>query len=462
MATQLIDDARIQRLNDAETRDGRFVLYWMQQSQRTSCNHALEFAVRRANELGSRLLVAFALTDDYPDANLRHFTFLLQGLQQVEQELQRRNIRFALRIGDSVDVIADLASDAREVICDRGYLRHQVSWRRDIAERFDGPVWQIESDVIVPVEVASHKREYAARTIRSKINDASEKFVHDLKTTPLENDSSSLDISGEDLSDLSKLLDQLSIDTDVAEVDEFTGGTSQAKARLRQFLQDGLNDYRQDLSLCSPHVSMLSPWLHFGQISPLEIALAVQSAKGTATEAKDEYLEELLVRRELAINFVHYCADYDSLQCLPDWAAETLEEHEDDERPYHYTATELENAETHDAAWNAAMLEMKHRGYLHNYMRMYWGKKIVEWTNTTAHAYRTALDLNNKYFLDGRDANSWTNVAWLFGLHDRAHQERDVFGKVRYMSDGGLKRKFDIDRWVQSVEERWQVSAATS
>ena len=217
-----------------------------------------------------------------------------------------------------------------------------------------------------------------------------------------------------------------------------------------------LSSYADRTDILNSKASCLSPYLHFGQISPLDIALKIKSSRGHQVEQKEAFLEELLVRRELAINFVHFEKEYDNLDCLPDWAAKTLDAHENDEREYHYTATELEAAKTHDPAWNAAMIEMKQRGYLHNHLRMYWGKKIIEWTNTTGHAYRTTLELNNRYFLDGRDPNSYANVLWLFGLHDRAHQERPIFGKVRYMSFDGLKRKFDVSSYVDHVSTKYQ------
>jgi deoxyribodipyrimidine photo-lyase len=164
------------------------------------------------------------------------------------------------------------------------------------------------------------------------------------------------------------------------------------------------------------------------------------------------YLEELVVRRELAINFVYYTPDYDTYSCLPAWARQTLAEHKQDKRQFLYTATQLENAATHDPYWNAAMLEMKHTGFMHNYIRMYWGKKILEWSRTPEQAFKTTLAINNKYFIDGRDPNSYAGVAWTFGMHDRAWKERPVFGKVRYMAASGLERKCDIRAYVKKVE----------
>lgn len=454
MATKQIDDERIKLLNEIDAGRGKYTLYWMQQSQRTELNHALEFAIQRANTNNDRLLVVFALTDDYPEANLRHYRFMLEGLQQVSAALGRRKIKFVLRIGSPVDVVNELSKSASEVVCDRGYLRHQVEWRDEIAKLSTVRVWQVESDAVVPVEIASDKREYAARTIRPKLNKAVDSYLKGLSTTAIEKDSTNLPVDGENLGDVAALLKKLSIDRSIEGVREFVGGISRAKAHLRQFIDNRLATYGNRRDLSNEQVSYLSPYLHFGQISPMEVALQIK-AQTRDSEQAESFLEELIVRRELAINFVYYEKDYDSTTCLPDWATETLAQHEDDERDYQYTFSELDAAETHDPAWNAAMTEMKHRGYLHNHLRMYWGKKIIEWSNTTNHAYRTALELNNKYFLDGRDANSYANVLWLFGLHDRAHGEREVFGKVRYMSYDGLKRKCDLEEYIHNVSKAY-------
>jgi len=200
-------------------------------------------------------------------------------------------------------------------------------------------------------------------------------------------------------------------------------------------------------------VSMLSPYLHFGQISPVEVVRKVRSAASGSQADEDAFVEELVVRRELAANFVHFTDDYDRTSCLPGWARETLDEHRDDVRPHRYGRSRLEAADTHDDAWNAAMREMVTTGTMHNTMRMYWAKKILHWTDTPEHGYRLTLELNNRYFLDGRDANSFANVGWCHGLHDRAWQEREVFGKVRIMKRSGLDRKFDVERYVAAVDE---------
>ncbi len=452
---------RVQELNDAEVaEDGSYVLYWMQQSQRAELNHALEYAVHRANELSQPLLVAFGLMDDYPEANRRHYHFMLQGLADVEAALTKRHIPFVVRRGNPPDVALRLAGDASLLVCDRGYLRNQREWREQVAQEAPCAVVQVESDVVVPVELVSDRQEHAARTIRPKITKHLDRFLVPLARTTLKDTSKPSKTTGEDLSDVDALLDSLHLDDEVPVVPLFTGGTSAGVKVLREFLKDRFDVYAEHRNQPqTDDVSHMSKYLHFGQLSVVHIALEAQ--KQPASENRDDFLEELIIRRELPMNFVYYQPRYDSYSSLPDFAKKTLSEHEDDPREHRYTRAELEDAETHDEYWNAAMREMRATGYMHNYMRMYWGKKILEWSGTPQHAYATALHLNNKYFIDGRDANSFANVAWVFGQHDRGWTERDVFGKVRYMNAAGLERKADpkayvekVDRLEKEVEER--------
>ena len=447
----MIDPSRIKKLNDeGERADSRYVLYWMQQSQRARFNHALEYAIKRANDLDQSVIVGFGLMDDYPEANERHYAFMLAGLAETADELSGRGIKLVANVGAPPDIALVLARDASIVVCDRGYLRHQIEWRKAVAEGAGCEVVQVESDVVVPVEEASDKAEYAARTIRKKINSQTDRFLSPLDQTELRKSSLPLHVTGSiDLRNWQGVLKALDIDRSVSQVSRFAPGTKAAHARLRDFLNshfDGYADARNDPA--NPECSKLSPYLHFGQISPVEIALACHDKKSVSGGDREAYLEELIVRRELAINFVHYTPDYDAFSCLPDWAQETLTVHKGDAREHTYSLPELCAAETHDPAWNAAMREMVETGYMHNYMRMYWGKKILEWSETPEQGFEHAMTLNNRFFLDGRDANSYANVAWLFGLHDRPWKEREIFGKVRYMNANGLKRKFDIEAYI--------------
>ena len=426
----------------------------MQQSQRAGWNPALENAVARANELSLPVVVGFGLDVSYPDANRRHFAFMLEGLAETARELHDRGIAFVARRGSPPGVAAELGADAALVVCDRGYLRHQRRWREDLARELDCALVQVEGDVVVPVESVSGKREWAARTIRKKILSVRDDFLsrQGAVKARCELPAGQAD-DGIDIEDRERVLDELDVDASVPPVVRFTAGSGAARNLLTAFLRSNLPGYadkRNDPA--NPHSSELGPYLHFGQISPVEIAWKVNRAQGPSDEDKAAFLEELIVRRELACNFTQFEPDYDRYSSLPDWALQTLAEHADDEREHVYTRNELEQGQTHDRYWNAAMREMRATGYMHNYMRMYWGKKIIEWTNTPEYAYRTALYLNNRYFLDGRDPNSYANVGWLFGLHDRAWTERDIFGKVRYMNANGLESKFDMAGYIERVE----------
>jgi deoxyribodipyrimidine photo-lyase len=305
--------------------------------------------------------------------------------------------------------------------------------------------------VVVPVDTVSERAEYAARTIRPKILNQRDNYLRPLPRTRLARRTRNHDIASDfDPYEPTATLAALDVDRSVREVGRFTGGTSEARRRLTPPSNRGLVDYSQARNDPSDaRCSCLSPYLHFGQISPVEAALKVARTENCSLADREAFLEQLIVRRELAINFVLRESSYDRYSALPDWARRTLGDHAEDARPVRYTRAKLEAADTHDAYWNAAMKEMVRTGYMHNYMRMYWGKKIIEWSASPQRAYRTILALNNKYFIDGRDPSSYTSVAWLFGLHDRPWTERAIFGKVRYMNAAGLERKFDIDRYVR-------------
>jgi len=454
MKTQSVQDVRIKLLNDSGILKGTHVLYWMQQSQRAEYNHALEYAVQQANAFGQGVLVAFGLMDDYPEANLRHYTFMLEGLRETQASLAKQGIRMVIKRGSPPDVAIALGQKASLVVCDRGYLSHQKAWRTQVARSAACRVVQVESDVVVPLDVVSNKAEYAARTIRPKIHKHLKHYVLPFKSSVVKKSSLDLKIDGIDIKEVSAVVKKLSIDRGVAPVSRFfKGGTSQGKSRLGEFIKKRFHHYVENRNQPQTDgISHMSPYLHFGQLSPLYIALQIKAADSRFTEAQEAYLEELIVRRELAMNFVNNTANYDSYACLPQWARKTLKQHRKDPREYVYTRSQLENAETHDEYWNAAMREMKITGFMHNYMRMYWGKKILEWSKTPEHAFRTTLAINNKYFLDGRDPNSYTGVAWIFGVHDRAWFERPIFGKIRYMAASGLERKCDIRGYVKKVD----------
>ncbi|MEJ2658599.1 MAG: deoxyribodipyrimidine photo-lyase [Desulfobacterales bacterium] len=450
-----IQDDRIQQLNDFEIRfDADYVLYWMQQSQRAEYNHALEYAVHQANDLGLGVVAAFGLTDDYPEANLRHFTFMLEGLTETKALLEKRGIQMVVRRGMPPDVALEMGKNAAMIVCDCGYLKHQRLWRGQVARKAVCRVVQVESDVIVPVKTVSLKAEYAARTIRPKIQKHLADYLLEPKPVKVRHSTLNLSLDGLDLKQPEYILASLNIDRRVGAVTRFfKGGTSRAKNIFGNFIRSRLKNYEKNHNQPqTDDISHMSMYLHFGQISPLYLALRINKANYPIDSAKAAFLEELIVRRELAANFVFYHQDYDTFDCLPEWAQKTLADHRKDRRPYIYTRRQLENAETHDPYWNAAMKEMEYTGFMHNTMRMYWGKKILEWSSSPESAFRNTLAMNNKYFLDGRDPNSYAGVAWIYGMHDRAWPQRPVYGKVRCMTASGLERKCDIRGYVSKVE----------
>jgi deoxyribodipyrimidine photo-lyase len=446
----MIQRERIKALNEKAVQKGTYVLYWMQASQRATYNHALEYAILKANELRQPLIVFFGITDRFPEANERHYAFMLEGLRETQKSLNERNIQMVIRHVSPEKGAIRMAKKASLVVVDRGYLNIQRYWRKTAAERIDSPLIQVESDVIVPVEEASSKEEYAAATLRPKIHKKLSHFLTPLSHREPILSSLSMEFDSFEIDDPEKAISKLRIDRRVGKVDSFRGGTKEAYRHLELFLEGKLDHYpelRNDPSL--DYLSHMSPYLHFGQISPIEIALKV---KQTRSPGGDAFLEELIVRRELSMNFVFYNGEYDAFEALPEWAKKTLRSHQRDKRLYLYTLEQLERAETHDPYWNAAQKEMVITGKMHGYMRMYWGKKILEWSKTPEEAFRSTLYLNNKYELDGRDPNGFTGVAWCFGKHDRPWGERPVFGNLRYMNDKGLKRKFDADQYVRKIE----------
>jgi deoxyribodipyrimidine photo-lyase len=456
-----IEATRITWLQKGAPRSqGAYVLYWMQQSQRAHDNLALEFAIQQANRLGLPLLVCFGLMDGYPEANRRHYRFMLEGLADTQALLARRRIRMVVRRGQPSAVALALAKEAALLVCDVGYTRHQRKWRHAVAIKTPCPMAAVEGDVVVPVAVTSPKAEYAARTMRPKLRRHLPTYLNASPRYRPKQSSLDLSVEGLDLDDLDRLLKALRIDQGAAPVTPFfKGGPSEAKRRLRRFLSHRLSSYADHRSQPQMDVSShMSPYLHFGQISPLFVALKIRDAAQGSPADRDAFLEELVVRRELAINYIHCTPAYDRYEALPAWARKTLAQHSGDQRPFIYPREILESAKTHDPYWNAAMQEMLVTGFMHNHMRMYWGKKILEWSPTPEAAFETILHLNNKYFLDGRDANSFAGVAWIFGLHDRPWFERAIFGKLRYMAASGLERKCDIRAYVERVKKRIQAS----
>jgi deoxyribodipyrimidine photo-lyase len=446
-------------LRPGEPRKGRYVLYWMQSAVRSRHNLALDYAVSEGNRLGLPVLVVFGLTPSYPSANARHYQFLLEGVRDAHAGLQELGLPLLIGLtGQDGPALAPLAlaADAALIVTERAYMRHLRAWREWLVGQLekhhpDLPLAQIESELVVPLEVTSGKQEYAARTIRPKIHRAMDRFLlpedevtpaHKLGEVPRPPPLDWLDPA--QLQDPAALIASFGVEGVPTGVEE---GGEVAAQKMLQALLDKLDRYDVDRNIPTlDGSSRLSAYLHYGHVSALQVALAVQQHGGPGAPA---FLEELLVRRELSFNLCWYNPYYDTFAVLPGWAQRTLREHQHDDHEYLYSRAELEAASTHDPYWNAAQRQMMLTGRMHNYMRMYWGKKVLEWTPDPAQAHETLVYLNDKYEQDGRNPNSYAGIGWVFGLHDRPWTRRPIFGTVRYMNAGGLRRKFDIEAYAR-------------
>lgn len=457
-----MNENRLLHLKDGKVnKDRTYVIYWMQQSQRVHYNHALNHAIKLANQFQLPLLCFFGLDDSYPEANQRSYAFMLEGLKEVKELLKKMGISFLLKFGKPNEVIIPFLKDAQALVMDRGYLRHQRAWRKQVYEsmRNDESIMidMVDTDLVVPVHIASNKVEYGAYTIRPKIKKIYLDY-RDFKKLETLNNKTNINIkSDDDLTHIDELLGNLDIDDSVKKSIYYQGGYFEASRLFSEFIEHKADHYADSSDPSLNVTSLMSMYLHFGQISSLELidrlylALEQGQIKG---EVFDQYIEQLLIRRELAFNFVFYQEHYDQFEHMTEnWAYQTMNAHEFDHKDYLYDIKQYENFKTHDRYFNAAMKQMVKTGYMHNYMRMYWAKKIIEWSPSFKKAYENILYLNNKYFIDGRDPNSYTGVAWCFGKHDRAWTERTIFGKLRYMNDKGLERKFNIELYIKNMDK---------
>lgn len=451
-----IFDKRVQKLNVRSIDEsGDCVIYWMQRSQRAFDNPALTYAIDMANDRCKPLLAYFGLYDAYPMASARAFAFMIEGLGETARALDERGIGFLVRREMPADGAVRAAKEFRAcaVVVDEDYLNIGRFWRSRAAENLDVGLFQVDAETIVPARMSDH-REWGAYTLRPKILkvleqclvDAPEHEVRHRWSTPL---SASIDIDRADPLALSSLLQT---DQNVAPTPHFAGGLSKAQERLRCFIEVGLPKYGSERNDIGVSVSSdMSPYLHFGQIASLRVALAVRDSDA-ADDCVDAFLEQLIVRRELAINFCLYNPQYAEMDGAVDWAARTLAAHAHDQRPEIYTLEELESASTHDDLWNAAQTELVRFGRIHPYMRMVWAKNILTWSPTPGDALARAIFLNDKYAIDGRDPNGYTNIAWcILGTHDRPFAERPVFGKIRSMTTDATKRKTHWREYIQRV-----------
>lgn len=444
---------RIRFISDTEKikQGTKGVLYWMLRDQRVQDNWALIHAQQLAVKENLPLHVCICLHVPKSElSTLRHYSFMLKGLKEVAQECKTLGIQFHLLHGSAGDVLPDFVSDHSlgAVVTDFSPLREPLQWLKDIKKKLpkDIPLIQVDAHNIVPCWVASPKLEYAARTIRGKITKLLPEFLTDFPLVEIHPHTAKT--TAEPV-DWEKTLASLKVDRAVGEPEWAKPGTMAGVAMLESFIDVRLKLFetqRNDPN--APALSQLSPWIRFGHLSAQRVALQVQRSGKSAGQAVSSFIEELVVRRELTDNFCFYNKKYDSVEGAYDWAQKTLKDHAKDKRPYIYTREQLEKAKTHDKLWNAAQYQMVTEGKMHGFLRMYWAKKILEWTTSPEEALSIALYLNDRYELDGQDPNGFVGCMWsICGIHDQGWAERPIFGKIRYMNYKGCLRKFDVARF---------------
>ena len=427
------------------------VVYWMSRDQRVSDNWALLKAREKAVALKRPLAVVFCLVPDFMGATMRQYGFMLHGLKETEEGLRKKGIPFFLLRGEPAREIFRFLETlkAASLFTDFDPLRIKRRWKDEVARAVKVPFTEVDAHNVIPCRIASPKQEWAAYTLRPKIQKLLGDFLEPFPTLgkhpwPWPGRTEPVDWGS--------VKGSLKVDRSVQEVSWLTAGEKSASKILKRFIKERLSRYGERKAEPGSNVhSDLSPYFHFGQISPARAALEIRAA-GQSGETVEGFLEELIVRRELADNFCFYNHDYDSFKGFPQWARKTLDAHRKDPRPYIYSLKDLENAATHDPLWNAAQMEMVLSGKMHGYLRMYWAKKTLEWTSSPEEALEIAIKLNDRYELDGRDPNGYAGIAWsIGGVHDRAWGERPIFGKVRYMGDKGVRGKFDARGYI----EKW-------
>jgi deoxyribodipyrimidine photo-lyase len=427
------------------------VVYWMSREQRVRDNWPLLYAQQCAIERRVPVAVVFCLVPTFLGATIRQYNFMLRGLEEVDRGLRQCGIAFYLVKGSPARGIAQFVKScgASLLVTDFDPLRIKREWKAEVAKEAPIPVHEVDGRNIVPCWVASAKQEYGAYTLRPKVHRALPEFLDEIPRLRMHPFPWKQALPVVDWLRAGK---SVKADRAVPEVDWIIPGEQEARRALESFIEDRLSSYaeaRNDPTRQGQ--SNLSPYLHFGHLSAQRVALEVIDRHQHRT-SRDAFLEELIVRRELSDNFCFYNIGYDTFEGFPDWARRTLDLHRRDRREHLYTVEEFEGGNTHDDLWNAAQTEMVRRGTMHGYLRMYWAKKILEWTSSPEEALNVAIYLNDRYELDGRDSNGYAGIAWsIGGVHDRAWPERPVFGKIRYMSYGGCRSKFDVKAYIERV-----------
>lgn len=442
---------RITTYNTNYVSDCKSVLYVMSRDQRTGNNHALYVASLVANKLNVPLHVVFFLYKKSTIALKNQFQFMLEGFPEIEESLKSMGISFEVVLGKDEQTVKNIVRQYNPgaLVFDFSPLVGHRNFIKKVIDFFPGVILEVDTHNMVPVAEVSDKREWAAYTIRPKIMKQLPLYIEEVPEIELTHKS---ELTPKN--DYMKLLDTVMAESITSYKPVVKPGRKNAMVVLNEFLKNKADSYDNDRNdPTKDGQSNLSAYLHFGTLSALDVLLEIKAKYGADfslySESIKAFIEELVVRKELSDNYCLYNQSYKSTSFFPEWAKKTLAEHANDKREFIYTKTEFEECRTHDAAWNAAQRQLATTGKMHGYMRMYWAKKILEWTNTSKDAMDIAIYLNDKYELDGRDPNGYTGIAWsIGGVHDRPWFERPIFGLIRYMNESGLQSKFDLKKYI--------------
>ncbi len=475
---------RVFKRNEKEPNPkGEYVLYWMQINRRFHYNFALEYAIGWANKLDKPLLILEAFSCDYPWATDRSHMFMMQGMKEHLEYAQDQDLNYVSFVEEKPDqyekLLKDLSAKASVLVTDEYPVFIMRKRNETYPKEIDLPYYTVDSNGLIPLGLTD-KDPYSAYFFRKIMQ---KNFVEAYTNPPQKNplgeiqnkrkidlpDSifSNIPDAGEALNNISEFISELDIDHSVKPID-WHGGRSAALGMMRQFIKDGLKVYDEKRNHPDEKkTSQLSPWLHFGKISEYEIVKAVLEHQPDGWDLNsitfnkgstggffngdpniDGFLDEVITWREVGFHFAHHRPDYDKFESLPDWVQKSMDKHRDDPREFIYSYEELEQSKTHDDIWNAAQTQLREDGIIHNYLRMLWGKKVIQWTPDPETALEYLIKLNNTYAIDGRDPNSYSGIFWCFGRFDRAWQERPIFGKLRYMTSESTRKKVKLKQYL--------------
>ena len=481
-----VPETRIQAANDAGVnQDGQFVVYWMTANRRPCWNFSLERAVEYARELAKPLIVFEALRSRYRWASDRIHHFVIEGMADNSNAFKNKRVVYFPYLepgpGAGKGLVEELASRSCVVVTDDFPCFFLPRMLTAVAGRLPVRIEKVDSNGLLPMRatdrVFSRAHDFR-RFLQKNLRPHLEQFP---KPDPLKRlRLPTLDDIPTDIlrmwpsADVAVIANQpqrladFSINHSVGMTDA-RGGVTAAVRKLKTFRTKKLAYYDEERNQPEQDVtSGLSPYLHFGHISAHEIFATLmddeewtlddlaENATGSAhgwwgcRPAVESFLDELITWREVGYNMCWQRDDYDRYESLPDWALKTLDDHANDPRPHVYSLDEFECAATHDDLWNAAQTQLVREGRIHNYLRMLWGKKILHWSESPQAALDIMIELNNKYALDGRNPNSYSGIFWVLGRYDRAWgPERDIFGKVRYMTSENTAHKVRVKDFIE-------------